>query len=262
MHFALPCQQCFREGLIADSGKETPYAPTYSLEQFTPIELDRWPFFEWTCPNGHAHRITLSNELYELLFQQAVYCIEDGYYRESIGTFHAALERFMEFATEVLSLKANKDFDFGALWKIIGNQSERQLGAFYITYQLVIGKVPRKLDEDKVRIRNNVIHKGQLVSKSTALEYGQYVFDYIRDASSDIRETLGDDYGIACGFRLLRVSSRDLNKAYETPIKTEVNGEIVYEGVGSTSCPTLITDDTLATIYDCLNRRLGYGLIK
>lgn len=263
MRIIAHCQQCFEEGLRMDEGKTPPYFPSYHPSQYPQIELDHWPFYEYTCPNGHTHRITLNLELYELLFQQAVFCIEDGYYRESIGTFHAALERFMEFSTEILSLKADNNFDFETIWKIIGNQSERQLGAFYITYQHVLGRTPQKVDENKVRIRNNVVHKGELVSKATAMEYGQYVMDYIRNASNEIKEALGEeDYWHFRSFRLMRKSRPDLNRAFENPIQIETDEGMMYEGIGSLSCSCFIQEESLATIEDCINADPTFGLMK
>ncbi len=112
MRIIAPCHQCYSE-MAVSLGTQGITEPSQLPQNPSPlIELDQWPFYEHTCPNGHKSRMTMQNELYELLFQQAVYCIQDGYYREAVGTFHAALERFMEFATEILSYKAMEDLDF------------------------------------------------------------------------------------------------------------------------------------------------------
>lgn len=264
MHAIAPCMQCFSEGLRPDPRESSPEAMCYPPSEYPQIELDKWPYYEFRCPNGHLNRAILQNELYELLFQQAVYCIDDGYYRESIGTFNAALERYIEFATEVLSYRINADFEFEHLWKSISNQSERQLGAFHIVYQLALGIAPQKLNEKKVKLRNAVVHKGKLASKEEALGFSQYVMDYIRDSDENIEKRISrDDYCDICFARLRRLWQKDLVKAWDKPIKLMTEKGPMYQG--PTSCPyqTFIKNKSLLTIQDCLGSKPPYlGLRK
>ena len=82
----------------------------------------------------------------------------DGYYRESISTYNAALERFIEYMIEIMMLSNSMNLDFNKLWKEVSNQSERQLGAFYFLYSIHFNELPPFLDKNKVALRNQVVH--------------------------------------------------------------------------------------------------------
>ena len=83
----------------------------------------------------------ISTELYELLFEQATRCLADGYYREAIGTYNAALERFFEYATEIM-LASKSQVEFSSFWKSMSVQSERQLGAYYALWTQTFNELP------------------------------------------------------------------------------------------------------------------------
>ena len=253
MRFVIPCYRCFDEDLSRLTDNNTP-ATWDDYSQYPVIELNNWPFYEYHCPRGHKHRVIIESELYELLFQQAVYCLQDGYYRESIGTFNSALERYFEYALEMLCLKENPKLDFGAFWKPISKQSERQLGAFYAAYQIVLKEKPEPLDIEKVHLRNEVIHNGKLAAKESAKDFGQYVLTYIRNTQKKIFNHLGDERHIAEASRKTRICKNDLVAAYRDPVEIEVNGQRLQEGVSGIplDCP-LRNASTFKDIDDCIS---------
>ena len=269
MHVISPCPQCRAELTDALKLKGTIAAASTQSNPFPTVEVDCWPFYEHECPNGHKTRMILQNELYELLFQQAVYCIQDGYYREAIGTFHAALERFMEFATEVLSYKAFENINFNAIWKTIGNQSERQLGAYLITYQLVLRKTPQSLDTNRAHMRNDVVHKERLATKTEAINHGQYVMDYIKAAMSEIRGYFTvDEFAASCSRRLTRLCGKELEYSYTNPIEVTTKEGTMYQGVSQAVVPSFLSSYMVCghpeyeTVEQCIESKSYFGLIK
>ncbi len=264
MRIQVICQECFKNGLEQDKDKTPPYIPSYPYWKYPTIELDKWPYLEFACEKGHITRLTLSFELYELLFQQATYCIMDGYYREAISTYNAALERFFEYAIEVMMLSDAADIDFNKLWKEVSNQSERQLGAFYFLYSLHFNELPCFLDKHKVALRNQVVHKGKLSTKEEALDFGKYVFDYIKSILHKLREKHPDNLGELGALRLFRLCIPDLERSMMNPIKTVIDGQEQYVGNSSMNSPCFLNMDSIATYEDCFKaeNQLSYGLLK
>lgn len=144
--------------------------------------LDKWPYIEFTCKHGHNNRLIIGFELYELLFQQATYCLMDGYYRETITTYNVSLERFFEYSTEAMLLSVAKEIDIDKLWKNVKNQYERQLEAYYYMYASQFHELPQFLEPRKVELRNEVVHKGKLAgeAEAKAKAFGEYCFNYVR----------------------------------------------------------------------------------
>src|SRR5690349_14819867 len=100
---------------------------TYSLIS---IPVNDHGFYEVVCAKGHTTNYVLSQQHFETLFENGVHAIHDGYYREAISAFAAALERFYEFYVRLISRKNNIPQDeFEKGWKAVSKQSERQLGA-------------------------------------------------------------------------------------------------------------------------------------
>lgn len=254
--------ECFHNAQKLDKHKTPLYIPSSPYWEHPTIELDKWPYLEFTCEKGHLTKLTFSFELYELLFQQATYCIMDGYYRESISTYNAALERFIEYAIEVMMLSDAIDIDFNKLWKEVSNQSERQLGAFYFLYSLHFNELPCFLDNKKVALRNQVVHKGKLATKEEALNFGKYVFDYIKSILHKLREKHLDNLNELNSLRLFRLCMPDLEKATNSPIKTVVNGQEQYVGNTCAAGPCFLNSDSIKYYEDCFKEenQSSYGL--
>ncbi len=262
MKIQISCMECSRIAHELDKGKQVPYVPSYPYREYPTIELDKWPYLEFTCEKGHLTRLTLSFELYELLFQQATYCIMDGYYRESISTYNAALERFIEYMIEIMMLSNSMNLDFNKLWKEVSNQSERQLGAFYFLYSMHFNELPPFLDKNKVALRNQVVHKGKLATKEEALGFGKYVFDYIKSILRKLREKHHDKLGELNSLRLFRLCMPDLEKATKAPIKTVIDGQEQYVGNTCVAGPCFLNSDSIEYYEDCFKEenQLSYGL--
>ena len=223
------------------------------IDWLVPIELDKWPYIEANCKNGHKQRFILSTELYELLFEQATKCLLDGYYREAVGTYNASLERFFEYAIEMM-LMSKSNIDFSQFWKSIDRQSERQLGAYYGLWVSTFNELPATLDEHKVKLRNEVVHKGKLASRREAEEYGKYVFDYIIQNAVRIH-SLSPGIAFTKASRILRKCHKDLDQANKSPIYVDHHGEksILAEHLIKVSC--LLSNPNILSFEDCLNVR-------
>ena len=84
----------------------------------------------FTCDNGHEVMVPLQDVRFEVLAQTGANAIVDGYYREAVASFTASLERFFEFYLSVVANERDVAKDrWTNAWKLVSNQSERQLGA-------------------------------------------------------------------------------------------------------------------------------------
>ncbi|MGG3507969.1 hypothetical protein ABES58_21080 [Paenibacillus lautus] len=172
-----------------------------------------------TCPKGHPSVLILTHQRFELLFDMGLHALNDGYYREAATNFAVAIERFHEFSIEVMTaayLKNNggkpdggNNFNSQYLttWKKMSQQSERQLGAYMMLYLLFFNKSPDMLSNQATQFRNEVTHKGTLPSKERVMEYGETVFNYIKDKLEELRHTFPEAFEY--------VSEKQLNQALE-----------------------------------------------
>lgn len=114
----------------------------------------------------------------------------DGYAREAVASFAAALERFFEFYVRAFALEraSGTEGDFaGALaaldgtWRHVASQSERQLGMFALAYLLREGREPDFLTAKALGtdFRNRVIHRGSLPRREEVEAYAARVFALI-----------------------------------------------------------------------------------
>ncbi|WP_295817555.1 hypothetical protein [uncultured Deinococcus sp.] len=144
-----------------------------------------------TCAQcGARYCVFLRKQKFEVLFDLGTRALMDGYAREAVASFSAALERFMEFYVRASTLEraAGTDTDFGAAlaalegtWRHVASQSERQLGMFALAYLLREGRepdflTPRGLGTD---FRNRVIHRGSLPTRAEVEAYAAAVFALI-----------------------------------------------------------------------------------
>jgi len=145
--------------------------------------------YEFTCDNGHRTTTILQQQRFEILFDIGGHAILDGYYREAVSSFTSSLEQFYEFFVKVVLLNKKADTtSLEAAWKHIAKQSERQLGAFVITYLAEFGQPPNVLSNNKVQFRNDVIHRGKIPNRRQAMEYGQAVLDVLRPQLIQLRD--------------------------------------------------------------------------
>lgn len=143
--------------------------------------------YELTCSRGHKFVTFIQNEQYEILYQMGALAFLDGYYRESVSNFAAALERFYEYCLTILLLKNGVEWkEIEQTWKLIKNMSERQLGAYYYLYLNEFKKVPPTFS-DNLGFRNKVIHKGYIPKREEVEKYASDVFNYIKNVSEKFR---------------------------------------------------------------------------
>jgi hypothetical protein len=140
---------------------------------------------EVQCERGHNFTYLIAQYKHEILFDYGIKALCDDYYRESVASFTSALERYYEYFLKVfwLSIDISTE-ELNKTWKLMSNQSERQLGAFISTFSAISGQSPIILKEKDVAFRNKVIHKGYIPKFEETLEYGQEVSNLILEYES------------------------------------------------------------------------------
>ncbi len=133
----------------------------------------------------------------------------------------------------------------------------------------MLGKPPQKVSEERVRFRNAVAHKGELVSRDKAVSHGQYAMDYILNARSEIMAFLTEDEYQAFSFsRLRRICKKDIERAYKDPIEINTSEGVMYLGVSTTIAPSFLscnaygTKPVFTSVEQCLEAGNQLGLIK
>lgn len=133
-----------------------------------------------TCMYGHTTFVVTQQQKFEILFENGAHAIIDGYYRESILSFAASIERFNEYVIRLISRAHENDkVTFDETWKMISSQSERQLGAYVFLYLNSFHESPQLMSQKHISLRNNVAHKGYIPTKAEAMQYGQAALNII-----------------------------------------------------------------------------------
>lgn len=178
MELIIPCVQCAQAASMTDGG----FGPEGMLVRTRSVLVQDKNLYRATCPEGHQLVAILSNLPFELLFQSGLEALSDGYLRESVSSFAAALERLYEFSIRVQLTAANVNSnDLETMWKAVASQSERQLGMYIGMRTLKEGKPPTVLPPSQSEFRNRVIHKGYFPDFNEAFEFGEVVFRLILD---------------------------------------------------------------------------------
>lgn len=139
------------------------------------------------CDKGHSQKVSLPHLKHEVLFEFGVSAIVDGYYREAISSFAAALERYYEHFIRVIFIGRNID-SFDQAWKEVKSQSERQLGAYIFIHLYTLGVKPELLSNKMTQTRNNAIHKGLIPTKEEAIEFGFSVAKIINTGNDNLHK--------------------------------------------------------------------------
>lgn len=130
---------------------------------------------------------------FELLSEYACHAVVDGYYREAVASFTAAMERFFEFYMKViLHTKGVNVEGINSAWKEMSRQSERQLGAFIMTYTLENKKAPTLVPKKQIEFRNDVIHKGLFPSREQTIKFGQAFIDCVHPVMLDLKQNYAE----------------------------------------------------------------------
>jgi hypothetical protein len=150
------------------------------------------------CPRGHDLLVATQTLRHEMLFEIALNAIVDGYRREAISSFAAAVERFFEFAIGVLARNRGVSAPvFAAAWKAVAVQSERQLGAYTFLYTVSFDEVPRLLNESMVKLRNDTVHRGMVPNQKQVIDFGSAAYEVIQSGTRKLRSACLDDVNAA-----------------------------------------------------------------
>lgn len=132
--------------------------------------------YQTECSRGHKSTLLMDEEHFQVLYEYGVNALKDGYFREAVSSFAAALERFFQYSIEVLS--ANTAIDETShlnAWKSVANSSERQLGAFVYLFLSHVGREPQLLTRKNTEFRNDVVHKGHFPLAEEATAFGEVI---------------------------------------------------------------------------------------
>ena len=153
---------------------------------------------ELSCPACLGRfALFIRKHRFETLFDLGTRALLDGYAREAVVNFAAALERCLEFylrsalmerfAAQGRSIEdAERELD--APWKLLISQSERQLGAFAAVYLSRQGRAPDFLTPQGLgaEFRNRVIHRGYLPREQEVQDYAAGLFALMNRLLGDL----------------------------------------------------------------------------
>lgn len=132
--------------------------------------------YKLECRKGHKTLAFFQKPKFEILFDLDAMALLDGYQREAVSSFAASLERFYEFCIEVfLENKSITTEQYSNIWKLVSNQSERQLGAYYFLYLCEFNETSIPFGNNQTSFRNKVIHKGYIPTGNEVMKYAEYV---------------------------------------------------------------------------------------
>jgi hypothetical protein len=177
-HF-LSCQDCDEAAHPPDPEKTKNVLP--SGRNYVALPWHGEGLTSGVCSKGHAIVNVLQGPKHELLFEAGAVAHACGFHREAVTSFWAALERFFEFAIEVILTDLGTPDDvIETVWARMSKQSERQFGAFLALHAVRLGAFPHlKAYEKLVPQRNDYIHKGEIPQEGEAREFGTCVFEII-----------------------------------------------------------------------------------
>lgn len=160
----------------------------------------------FTCPEGHLNECAITNAPFDLLFSQACYSLIDYNVREAVGNYISSLERFYEHIIKI-DLLANKVpySEIQDYWKGLKGSSERQFGAFQSSYFNIFkrpffsdiasifgAKSGKSFYENKMKLRNDVVHNGHFISLEAASKFGEFVWKVIKSVQNQYNEKYKD----------------------------------------------------------------------
>ena len=176
MKLNLPCGHCHKQGMHNIS---------------TALDINDDGVYKVTCPNGHASIDFIKNEKYELIFDLGLLAVHKGFSREAVSNFAVSLERFYEYCIRVMLISQKVDKkDVDKTWKLVSNQSERQIGAYYFLYLSTLKERPEQFPSKQTSFRNSVIHKGYIPREEEVLRYAKEIYCYIIKYTIKLKEQL------------------------------------------------------------------------
>jgi len=177
-----------------------------------------------TCTNGHRAAIAIQERNFEILFELGGMALLDGYTREAVTSFAAALERAMYFYAEIALLeRPNRDAAVAEMHRAIGHLSERQLGAFIALYTYIEGAEPPRLSKTQIEFRNDCVHKGFIPTEERTINFAQ--------SAMQIVDTLIDVMRANHAVALRLATIQHMNKQFDRQL----------EGMAATTIPTMVS---------------------
>ncbi|MDU9393398.1 hypothetical protein [Pseudomonas sp. zfem002] len=193
MEIMIPCAECARAVSMADND----FGPEGVVLRSRTVHVQEHNLYRAVCPEGHQLVAILDNLPFELLFESGLEALVDGYLRESVSSFAAALERLYEFSIRVQLTAEKVEVDqLDLMWKSVAAQSERQLGMYIGLRTLKDGKQPALLSPSQSKFRNSVIHKGYFPDSKEAFDFGEVVFRLMLDEVLRLDESFKDAVSI------------------------------------------------------------------
>lgn len=126
---------------------------------------------------------------FQILLEIGLNHLAQGQYRDAVISVQAALERYREFYLLSSIVKGGfKYSDFENLLKIIGKQSERQLGAYHAMMMVSKGGVGKDLSNTMVSYRNKVVHGGYFPDEKNTIAYCMAVVGIMQEGLSSLLE--------------------------------------------------------------------------
>lgn len=123
-----------------------------------------------------------------MLFEVGCLAYLDGYYREAVTSIASALENFREFCIDFFVTSNEVPLaEFKTAWKDT-HLSERQLGAYNMLYLNYFKEAPIPIPSRWTTFRNKATHSGEIPSPEKALEYAEFVYEYINSVITKIKQ--------------------------------------------------------------------------
>lgn len=252
MKLYLPCMECQIQNGI----------PSF---EFHPAEINNDFYFVTKCNQGHTTITILQEERFELLFDFGCSAFLDGYYRESVSSIAVAIERFHEFFIKVMTInqlfkkKQNSLTQINetattyittfnkTIWNNMEKQSERQLGAFYLTYFNEFNSTPPRfiIDNKTAQFRNNTIHKGYIPTKEEANDYMKNAFNYIIEVLKPLKENHSKSISLLTLNNLTDIRKKATSQYKGSRISTMAKSSFINLISGESTWASRTFEDTL-----------------
>ena len=187
-------------------------------------ELNDTGIYEVNCYKGHKSKAVIDNIDFEILFEYGINALADGYFREAVSSITSSIERYYEFFIKVILRASGIEFSMiDKIWKKISNQSERQLGAYVISYSQIFREEPLLLTDKDIAFRNAVIHKGKIPTKDEATSYGNLVMRIIEASLIKLKSKFPEQAMEVHGYYGYKRTAEEQIKEIEKETGTEHN---------------------------------------
>ncbi|MCL2017998.1 MAG: hypothetical protein FWG80_04490 [Alphaproteobacteria bacterium] len=223
-------------------------------------QVDSYSYEDYTCSQGYRSIGLYQNMQYEFLLDMALEDLLDSNFRGAYFNFAAAEERFYEFVIKLICKDYSVSLDeFENTWKVLGNLTERQYGAYCMLYLSKLGKSPpnktkiKLCKESVVDLRNKVIHQGYKPTEEETKFYGEYLLKTVFDTLSDLKLSLKEDTMNQVVFDKLQKLSDELREKLNAEKVNLKNISFVTICGGSICSQLFVAKPVYKSIGSCLD---------